>query len=1463
MNKKTTLKFNSTASFRPFAWLALAILTVGAFGNSVQAQWFSENFNSLGAGVNLTVGGNCVAVGTAGYATGATGGGALRITKAATVSGTEARWSLSDASYSNPRPSGYITFKIQQTPGVTSASTAYMNFRLGANDVNSVSGQASTWFELRFLNLPYTTAAVTSGNANLKITGNGGSGGQGNTSLDNATSAVQIRIWYNTTASAISYAHPGTGATLQLNANSFVVYAGNSQVSSGATGSPLGAQVTTVTGVTATTVGKIGFVTGTSQSSDFIIDDIYAADSAIVPTSAPTLTTNPIPVTAQAGTTVNNTIIYGGNPTPTFSTTGTWPSWATLSSSGTATFTPSSSETPALYTLTFRGENSQGSINGTFNVTVTAAATTPPTITSSISPVVAKYLSSYTTLTPLYTLTADGDAPITYTALNLPAGFSLSGATIIGSATTLGQSVDVTLTAVNAAGSSTPITLPIKVVNYSWNGTGTDWTQASSWNYDGAVATAAPVFSSIANTGDVAVLGSGGSTVVVPDIGSSIAGLLFSAGSPAYQFSGGTLTVGNNASIVNQSTSEITFANKVANNGGNATWSSVAGGSIVLNAGFDCTASSSSASRTVTLGGAGDFTVNGAIGNGGISPTIGTVAVTSTGTTLFNAANTYSGATTVGAGANLKLGIAAALGDTIGATTVSGTLDLFGFSPLAEKFTLSGGSIVNSSSTPVTIDGVVTLTGTGNTINASSAAMTMSGVISSTGGFTKTGANTLTLTGVNIFTGGLTLSAGTVIGNSESPFGNFNSSFSINLLGGNLIVQNPAALGYGANGSGNLASRPKVSLGGGTLTAQADLTLNANGANSGQVIISAPSTISVDNNRTVRIERMIATDNTTAANSVLTKTGPGTLTIIGSASTVIGGYMVNEGTLAFTGNSNAGMGSGPIVMNGGSLSVSKGAGSLGQYSGFNISNLLSLQRDTVNYFEPNVNAPAGYNVMSLGALNLNGYKLTYMRTSTAPFVSVPQTDPVVTFRSATLNSGANGLENNTSVVLVLQGASGAGGLTKTGTGTLVLLDQPNQTSPNAVLTVGGTDVASIDVPEIPIKGFIGTPTVTIAAPMNLDGTPVDGGVRATATATVVNGVITAFTVTNGGSGYLSAPQVTVTPDNAVTVNTYSGATSVQSGKLNLSGSSSSSSISLASGTTLELNYQAPSEATAALDQKVLTMPLKGITLAKSFAGYTGSPEVTIGAPQNLDGSIISGGVAATATAQVANGRIVGFTITSPGSGYSLAQRPSVTITPPQVGTVVATMTGSLNFAAGSRVRVTMSSAPVAGSSYTLVSAGSITGTPVLESLTVNGVSTPGYQLGVNGNNLILEAAGPVTDGYALYLSNNNLAAGTAFNAKVNGVTVGLKYAFGSANGMPQNNGVTTLPVMSGNQLKYTFDVKDDSALTVTYQTSSDLVTWTTAQAVSAGTGSSPTGFVKKQVQATGSGKLFVRINVTR
>ena len=121
----------------------------------------------------------------------------------------------------------------------------------------------------------------------------------------------------------------------------------------------------------------------------------------------------------------------------------------------------------------------------------------------------------------------------------------------------------------------------------------------------------------------------------------------------------------------------------------------------------------------------------------------------------------------------------------------------------------------------------------------------------------------------------------------------------------------------------------------------------------------------------------------------------------------------------------------------------------------------------------------------------------------------------------------------------------------------------------------------------------------------------------------------------------------------------------------------------------------------------------------------------------------------------------------------------------------------------------------------------------------------------------------VTDEYAQYLASKGLAAGTAFDARVNGVQVGLMYAFGTATGSPANNGVVAVPTMSGNTMTYVFDVKNDSAIGVTYQTSTDLVNWSVAQPVGTNSGTSPTGFLKKQVQVSGSGKLFIKLNVIR
>jgi hypothetical protein len=63
-------------------------------------------------------------------------------------------------------------------------------------------------------------------------------------------------------------------------------------------------------------------------------------------------------------------------------------------------------------------------------------------------------------------------------------------------------------------------------------------------------------------------------------------------------------------------------------------------------------------------------------------------------------------------------------------------------------------------------------------------------------------------------------------------------------------------------------------------------------------------------------------------------------------------------------------------------------------------------------------------------------------------------------------------------------------------------------------------VAGITVEGNGGAGYATAPAVTIAEPPT-------GGTQATATATVVNGVVTGFTMTDGGSGYIDTPEVTV------------------------------------------------------------------------------------------------------------------------------------------------------------------------------------------------------------------------------------------------------------------------------------------------------------------------------------------------
>jgi len=118
--------------------------------------------------------------------------------------------------------------------------------------------------------------------------------------------------------------------------------------------------------------------------------------------------------------------------------------------------------------------------------------------------------------------------------------------------------------------------------------------------------------------------------------------------------------------------------------------------------------------------------------------------------------------------------------------------------------------------------------------------------------------------------------------------------------------------------------------------------------------------------------------------------------------------------------------------------------------------------------------------------------------------------------------------------------------------------------------------------------------------------------------------------------------------------------------------------------------------------------------------------------------------------------------------------------------------------------------------------------------------------------------------YQQYLSGLGFSTSTAFNADANGdgVKEGIKYAFNAAS--PQLGSSPATITRLGNTLTYTFDIRNDSALTVVAQLSTNLTSWTdqASSVIINGTGAS-TGYIRKIVTITTTEpKAFIRLQVT-
>ena len=196
--------------------------------------------------------------------------------------------------------------------------------------------------------------------------------------------------------------------------------------------------------------------------------------------------------------------------------------------------------------------------------------------------------------------------------------------------------------------------------------------------------------------------------------------------------------------------------------------------------------------------------------------------------------------------------------------------------------------------------------------------ITLNGVVSGAGGVVKAGGGDLVLSGVNTYTGGTQLNAGTVVVGSDSNLGN--TSGGLTFDGGTLqttggfttsrsVILNAGNGTFDTNGNDNTLTGTLSGAGGLTKIGAGTLTLAGANTYSGGTTVSA-GTLSgattslqgdITNNAAVVFDQ--AADGTYAGvmsgTGSLTKGGAGTLTLSGT-NTYSGGTTVSAGTLQGT-----------------------------------------------------------------------------------------------------------------------------------------------------------------------------------------------------------------------------------------------------------------------------------------------------------------------------------------------------------------------------------------------------------------------------------------------------------------------------------------------------------------------------------------------------------------------------------
>ena len=806
------------------------------------------------------------------------------------------------------------------------------------------------------------------------------------------------------------------------------------------------------------------------------------------------------------------------------------------------------------------------------------------------------------------------------------------------------------------------------------------------------------------------------------------------------------------------------------------------------------------------------LTLSGTIsGSGGITKT-------GTGPLVLTGANTFTGGVNLSAG-SLRVGNNAALGTgtaTIGNATVlmpnsTASRTLANALSLSGSFTL--GDATNSGALNLT--GAATLTGNTQITNASY--VSMSEAIGDGGNarsLTKAGAGTLVLGGANSYTGGTTISAGTLeitanerlanagnvtlasgtfdLGGFTETINAFSATAAANVTAGTLN----ATGGYSFTNLTSTTVTVNAALGGGsaalTKSGAGTVVLMGSGTYTGGATISG-GVVQVGNNTALGTGTITLTDATLRSDSATARTLANALTIGGAVT--LGAS--SSGALTFSNTSPVSLSNNTTLTNAIGVTFSGGLSGTGSHTFTKLGNgTLTLNSPSSVAGGVTINA-GGITVGTGGSLggtvtvntgatltnavnngvtghvNVENGTLTVTNTTTIGALSVTGTGGTIggtgglTASSISANITAGGTTTFSATL------SGSGGFTKTGAGTAVMSGANSGYSGQVTLSEGLMQFGSANA--------LGTGTLSLGsgtlsansttarslgnAVVSFDGDVTIGDATNTGAPTFSGvGVLTGnrtLTFASSGTltGSLSGTGFGFTKEGSGDfvingANTYSGTTNVNAGALVLTASTSKTGVTNVNGGTLRLaNDNALGG--AAGDSLVLT---SGAVMSNSNAArgianpVTLAGDVTVGAGTTYTGTVtFSGPVTLTGD------RTLTTVVSTTVSGNITDSGSTYRLT--KAGASTLTLSGSNSHSGGTTIsngQLTISSSAALGSGTVSISGGTLVATGA-NSNVMNWLGSGRIAANPNGGIAIAATSGETID----FSSYANLSLGAS------------------------------------------------------------------------------------------------------